>query len=70
MIKFFRIFAHITTFPALLAFFYLIIKGLEHGPENKGVTVSVIEGLLILTIPVFFNRLAWLMDRSRKRQAP
>lgn len=65
MIKFLRIFSHVTAFPALLIFFYVIIKTLD--PENTAYSgwFPILIAVIILLFPVTFNRIAWLLDKSR-----
>ncbi len=69
MVKFLRIFSFVTSFPALLFFFYFIIKSLETtGEAGSGRLGTVLVAFVVLFVPVSFNRLAWVIDRGRTKK--
>lgn len=69
MVKFLRIFAFITSFPALLFFFYFIVKSLEAtGNNSAGRAGIIVLAFVILFIPVFFNRVAKLIETIRDKK--
>ncbi|GMR04276.1 MAG: hypothetical protein BMS9Abin23_0168 [Thermodesulfobacteriota bacterium] len=65
MIKFLRIFSHVTAFPALLAFFYIIIKSLDREASGYSGAFPFVIAFIILLFPMAFNRAAWLLDKRR-----
>ena len=68
MVTFLRIFAHVTAFPALLFFFYIVIKGLGSSGSTAGRVLTYIGALFVFVVPVFFNRLAKYIDERRKSE--
>ncbi|MFQ5427707.1 MAG: hypothetical protein ACE5EZ_01885 [Thermodesulfobacteriota bacterium] len=65
MVKFLRIFSFVTSFPALLFFFYFIIKSLERTGEGaSGRLGIVLLAFVVLFIPVSFNRIAKVIENS------
>jgi len=70
MIKFLRIFSFVISFPAMLLFFYLIIKALDTtGPSGSGGIRVVVFAIVALFVPVFFNRLAWILEKVKGKKA-
>ena len=59
LVKFLRIFAHVTAFPALIAFFYFMIRVVgEEGSSGGERVMYVVWALAVFLVPIFFNRLA------------
>jgi len=69
MIKFLRIFSFIVAFPAIIFFFYVILKMLDsRGGSGAGSILSVFIAFCILFVPVIFNRLAWILEKVRNNK--
>jgi len=69
MIKFLRIFSFVISFPAMLLFFYVIIKALDTtGASDSGSIATVVFAFVVLFIPVFFNRLAWILEKVKGKK--
>ncbi len=66
MVKFLRIFSFVTSFPALIFFFYIIIKSLDaSGTNGAGRVGGIVLAFVVLFIPVLFNRTAKVIEGSR-----
>jgi len=69
MIKFLRIFSFIVAFPAIIFFFYFILKSLDsRGGFGSGQILTVFVAFCILFVPVLFNRLAWILEKVRNNK--
>lgn len=65
MVKFLRIFSFVTSFPALLFFFYFIIKSLESTDKGASGRIGIVLlAFVVLFIPVSFNRIAKVIESS------
>ncbi len=70
MVKFLRIFAHVTAFPALIFFFYFMIKLLgqeEMSGSERALTIVWAFGVFL--VPIFFNRLAKVLAGGKVNKA-
>jgi len=69
MIKFLRIFSFIVAFPAIIFFFYFILKSLDtSGGSGSGHILTVFVAFCILFVPVIFNRIAWILEKVRNNK--
>jgi hypothetical protein len=70
MVKFLRIFSHVTAFPALIFFFYFMLR-LLGGEDLSGAerTLTIVWAFGVFLVPVFFNRLAKVLAGSNAKKA-
>jgi len=70
MVKFLRIFSHVTAFPAVILFFYFMLKLL--GEEELSGTeraMTIVWAFGVFLVPIFFNRLAKVLAGGRAKEA-
>ncbi len=69
MIKFLRIFSFVTSFPAMILFFYVILKALDTtGSSGSGRILTVVVAFGVLFVPVSFNRLAKVLEKGKAKK--
>jgi len=69
MVKFLRIFSHVTAFPALIFFFYFMLRFLgEGGQTGSARTFTLVWAFAVFLVPVFFNRLAKVLAGSSAKK--
>lgn len=54
----------------MIFFFYLIIKALDPAaPSGSGGIKTVVFAIIVLFVPVFFNRIAWILEKVKGKKA-